>query len=75
MIINVDAPHPPSKAVELDGYGRYTVTGVDAKTGRIESFTNAKFYWSVDGKRQLWSIAGSAADYALATLDSYEVTA
>lgn len=68
----ISAPHSPEHADLLDGNTLYAVTGVDARTGRIETYTNCKFYWSLDGKRQVWSCGGSSLSYALDEIHSYE---
>ncbi len=75
MTIKYTPPWPIENDDDKENYtARFDLTGVDASTGRIETFKNASFSYGIITHSPMWTIAGHSADHALSEIHSYVKT-
>lgn len=75
MEINVESPWTAKEEEFVAGMLKplFIVTGIDRRTGRVESYKNASFSWvGIKDDKPMWSIAGECASYALESIDNIE---
>lgn len=51
----------------------YSVTGLDRNTGKPATYNNARFRWSLDGKRPLVFVGGHCVSHCLLNITSFEL--